>query len=47
VDEKLIRRFVYESDGTQLLNGRPAYVLEFSPVADPVAEDRGAPTVLR
>ena len=39
VDEKLIRRFVYESDGTELLNGRMAYVLKFSPVADPVAKD--------
>lgn len=34
VDEKLIRRFHYESDTIEMVNGRPAYVLAFSPTTD-------------
>ncbi|HTH47900.1 MAG TPA: hypothetical protein VMB21_10345 [Candidatus Limnocylindria bacterium] len=39
VDEKLIRRFHYESHSVQLVNGRPAYVLAFSPTVDQQAKE--------
>lgn len=39
VDEKLIRRFRYELDGMELVNGRPTYALKFAPVANPPATE--------